>query len=46
MFSPYVVFAGPPNAPATNVAKPSPKRVRFNPGFFYKSLSIIALSAV
>ena len=41
MFSPYVVFAGPPNAPATNVAKPSPNNVLSSPGSLIKSLPII-----
>lgn len=32
VFSPYVVFAGPPINPAKAVARPSPNRVRCNPG--------------
>ena len=41
MFSPYVVFAGPPKNPATNVAIPSPNKVLSNPGSFIRSLPII-----
>ena len=32
VFSPYVVFAGPPIAPANAVARPSPTNVRCRPG--------------
>ena len=46
VFSPYVVFAGPPIAPAINVAKPSPRRVLSNPGSFNKSFPIIVDNAV
>ena len=46
VFSPYVVFAGPPNNPATKVAIPSPKRVLSNPGSFSKSFPIIVPRAV
>ena len=46
VFSPYVVFAGPPNNPATVVANPSPSYVFSNPGFLIKSFLIIVLSAM
>ena len=46
VFSPYVVLAGPPNEPATNVAKPSPSKVLSNPGSFIKSLPIISPKTV
>ena len=46
VFSPYVVFAGPPSIPATNVAIPSPSNVLSNPGFLSKSFPIIELNAV
>ena len=46
VFSPYVVFDGPPKKPAANVAKPSPINVFSNPGFFNKSLSSIVLNAL
>ena len=46
VFSPYVVFAGPPSKPANNVANPSPIKVLSNPGSFNKSLPIIVPSAV
>ena len=46
VFSPYVVFAGPPSNPATIVAIPSPSKVLSNPGSFNKSFPTIALSAV
>ncbi len=32
VFSPYVVFAGPPKSEARVVARPSPMRVRCRPG--------------
>ena len=32
--SEYVVLGGPPKSDATDVARPSPKSVFFNPGFF------------
>ena len=37
VFSPYVVFAGPPSAAETNVANPSPKSVLSRPGSCKKS---------
>ena len=46
VFSPYVVFAGPPINPAKNVAIPSPNNVLSNPGSFNKSLFIILPNAV
>ena len=46
VFSPYVVFAGPPIAPATNVARPSPIKVLSSPGSSIKSFPIIVLNAL
>jgi hypothetical protein len=46
VFSPYVVLAGPPIAPATSVATPSPIRVRSRPGSLIKFFPIILLSEV
>ena len=46
VFSPYVVFAGPPTSPAATLAKPSPKRVLSNPGSLIKSLPIMLPSAI
>ena len=43
VFSPYVVFAGPPINPATKVAIPSPNKVLSKPGSLIKSLPIILL---
>ena len=37
MFSPYVVFGGPPHTAAHAVARPSPTSVRCKPGSFKKS---------
>jgi len=34
MFSPYVVFGGPPSRPETAVATPSPASDRWSPGSF------------
>ena len=46
VFSPYVVFAGPPIIPAANVARPSPIKVLSSPGSIIKSLSIISPSTL
>ena len=46
VFSPYVVLAGPPKAPATNVAIPSPNRVLSSPGSLIKSFPIMLLNDV
>ena len=46
VFSPYVVFAGPPINAATAVATPSPITVLSSPGSSIKSLSIIELNTL
>ena len=46
MFSPYVVFGGPPISDAINVATPSPKIERCKPGFSIKSLLITFPSTI
>ena len=42
VFSPYVVFAGPPMAPANAVASPSPIKVRCRPGSSIKFSPTVA----
>jgi len=46
VFSPYVVFAGPPMAPANAVASPSPIKVLWSPGSSTKFSSTVAEIAV
>ena len=46
VFSPYVVFAGPPSKALAMVATPSPRTVRCNPGSFMKSLPHTVLLAL
>ena len=46
VFSPYVVFAGPPINPAKNVATPSPNNVLSNPGSLIKSLPTLSYPSI
>ena len=42
VFSPYVVFAGAPKSDASDVARPSPRRVLLRPGSLMKFLLHVA----
>ena len=42
VFSPYVVFAGPPNKAESEVARPSPIKVRWSPGSSMKFSPTVA----